>query len=226
LGFQLGGNHRFSPQWEVNLLGGINISFTEFNTQVQNLAQFPFFVSTSQVKLQQTGVEPFVNLSATRHWTKLHVTGGYAQDQSPSSDGTISNVQRIYLFGSYDFTERLSGSLGGYYSLSNQISQRNSLNSNYLNIGPQVTYRVTEELTVSPGYQFSRVNQVGSGSSSSANAQVAYVMLTYTQLAVASEPKPAVSEKKPTEIIPSRIPSGGKPFGLDKLPIPGFPGFF
>ncbi len=30
LGFQLGGTHQFSPDWQVNLLGGINISFHGF----------------------------------------------------------------------------------------------------------------------------------------------------------------------------------------------------
>jgi hypothetical protein len=208
LGFQLGGNHKFSPEWEVNLLGGINISFLEFNTQVQDQSQFPFFVTTRQEKLQQTTVSPFIDLGATRHWTNFSVTGGYTRNQSPSSNGSISDLNRIYLSMKYNISERLSAGLNGYFSISNQISERTSQQNNYLNLSPQITYKITQELNVSPGYQFGLREQTFGGNSATATAQVAYVMMTYTQLAVGSEKKPAITEKKPTE----PIFSGGKPF--------------
>ena len=65
LGFQLGGTHQFSPDWQVNLLGGINISFMDFQTQVVNFSQSPFFPTVQQEKVQQTTASPFINLSFT-----------------------------------------------------------------------------------------------------------------------------------------------------------------
>jgi predicted porin len=200
LGFTLGGNHKFSPEWEVNLQGGINISFMDFQTQTLDQSQSPFFITVRQVKLQRTEVNPFIDLTATRHWTKLNVTGGYSQNQSPSADGSIQNVRRLGLSLGYNFSERLTGGLSGYYSLSNQISQRNSFNTNYFNISPQVTYKITEELSVSPGYSFGKRDQSSGGLSSSsqnASAQTAWVMMTYTQLALSSGQKPTTAEKKP-----------------------------
>ena len=37
IGFYLGANHKFSPDWEANLVGGINRTYINFQTQVQNL---------------------------------------------------------------------------------------------------------------------------------------------------------------------------------------------
>ena len=37
IGFYLGANHKFSPDWEVNLVGGINQTYMNFQTQVQDL---------------------------------------------------------------------------------------------------------------------------------------------------------------------------------------------
>ena len=37
IGFYLGANHKFSPDWEANLVGGINQTYMNFQTQVLNL---------------------------------------------------------------------------------------------------------------------------------------------------------------------------------------------
>lgn len=198
LGFYLGANHRFSPEWEINLLGGINQTYINFQTQVLDLSQFPFFISVRQVPVKKTETNPYVDLSVTRRWTNLSVTGGYSRDQTPSAFTTISDVNRVYLSLKYDFTERFSGSLNGDYYLSNQISQANSPKQDYLNVGPQVTYKLTEEVSLSPGYRFGLRDDITGGQT--ATAQVVWLMLNYTRLAVTSEKTPTPVGSKPASI--------------------------
>lgn len=214
LGCYLGTNHKFSQDWMVNLLGGVNISLINFQTQVLDLSQFPFFIQERQQRVKKTEANPFVDLSATRQWNKFSVTGGYSRDQNASAFGTISDLNRIYLSLRYNFSERLSGVLFGSYSLADQISERNNQQSDFFNFSPQASYKLTEEITVSPGYQFGRRDDITGGRSS--NCQVVWVMLTYTQLAVASEKKPtAPVGSKPA----SMITGGEKPGAIGRPPF-------
>jgi hypothetical protein len=220
LGFQVGGTHKFSPDWQVTLLGGINISFMDFSTQVQSFSQFPFFTSIQQTKVQQTSISPFINLSFTHRWTdKFSVSGGYTRNQSPSAVGSISDNNSVSLSLNYNFTDRLSGSLSGGYNLSNQISNQNGLKSEFIGVTPQLTYRLTEEINLSPGYQFGDIINGGI----SAKAQTVFLMMTYTRLAVASEKKPPtpVGSQPATLTGRERPPFG--PFGplgpLGRIPF-------
>jgi hypothetical protein len=188
LGFYLGANRKFSPLWEVNLLGGVNISFFDFQTRVQNPFEFPFGMQTTQQRVQKTETNPFVNLSITRHWERVSLNGTYYQDQNASANGTISNMSRTTVSLNYNFTERLFGTLSGSYTWTNQISEANGYRSDFIGFSPQVTYKLTPELSVSPGYQFGWRDNITGGQS--AKAQVVWVMLTYKQLSVAGEKKP------------------------------------
>lgn len=178
LGFYLGANHKFRENWEFNLLGGMNINKSDFATQVLDLSQFPFFISVQQKRVTHTKGTPYFNVSTTRRWTNLSFTAGFSRDQSPSAYGYVTNFTRIYASLGYTFTERLTGTLGGSYSLSTQASQANNLDYNYYNVTAQLAYKITEKLSVTPGYRFSQYDNVTGGMS--AQAHSAYVMLNYT----------------------------------------------
>ena len=113
LGIYLGANHKFTENWEFNLVGGLNINKSDFATQVQDFSQFPFFITVQQKRVTHTKGTPYFNVSTTRRWTNLRVTAGYTRDQSPSAYGYVTNFSRVYASLGYDFTERLTGSLGG-----------------------------------------------------------------------------------------------------------------
>jgi hypothetical protein len=178
LGFNLGANHKFTENWEFNLLGGVNISFMNFNTQVQDFSQFPFFTTATTARVQKTTVGPFFSLFTTRRWTNLSITGGYTRNQGGSAFGTVSDLNSFNLSGRYAFTERLSGTFGAYYYLSTQISQTNELENAFLSFSPQLAYRVTEKLSTSVGYSFGMRNDISGGRS--ADAHIAWLMLTYS----------------------------------------------
>jgi hypothetical protein len=188
LGVYLGANHKFSPEWEINFLGGLNFSFFNFQTQVQDPFQFPLIIQNTQQKVQKKETNPFVNLFATRRWSRLSLNAGYYMDQNASAFGTISNLSRVSVSLSYNFTERLSGSLGGSYSYTNQLSEANSQKNDFLGLTSQITYKLTPEFSLSPGYQFGRRDNISSGQS--AQAQVVWVMLTYKQLSLPGLKKP------------------------------------
>ena len=178
LGIYLGANHKFTENWEFNLLGGMNINKSDFDTQVQDLSQFPYFTSVVQKRVKHTKGTPYFNVSTTRRWTNLSVTAGFSRDQSPSAYGYVTNFTRIYASLGYTFTERLTGTLGGSYSLSSQASQANNLDYNYYTVTALLAYKITEKLSVTPGYRFSQYDDVTGDRS--AQAHSAYVMLNYT----------------------------------------------
>ena len=91
----------------------MNINKSDFDTQVLDFSQFPFFVTVQQQRATHTKVTPYFNVSTTRRWTNLRITAGFTRDQYPSAYGYVTNFNRLYASLGYDFTERLTGSLGG-----------------------------------------------------------------------------------------------------------------
>ena len=178
LGFYLGANHKFRENWEFNLLGGLNINKSDFATQVLDLSQFPYFTSVVQKRVKHTKGTPFFNVSTTRRWTNSSFTAGFSRDQSPSAYGYVTNFSRIYASLGYTFTERLTGTLGGSYSLSTQASQTNNLDYNYYTVTAQLAYKITEKLSITPGYRVSQYDDLTGARS--ARAHSAYVMLNYS----------------------------------------------
>jgi hypothetical protein len=178
LGIYLGANHKFRENWEFNLLGGLNINKSDFATQVQNFSQFPYFTTVQEKPVTHTKGTPFFNVSTTRRWTNLRLTAGLIRDQSASAYGYVTNFTRVYASLGYDFTERLTGGLGADYSLSTQASQANNLDYTYYNASASLAYKITEKLSVTPGYRFSQYNNITAGQP--AHAHSAYVMLSYS----------------------------------------------
>jgi hypothetical protein len=179
IGIYGGVTHKFSERWNFNLMSGANINFYSFNTQVLDASQFPFFVQVRTKRLDSSGVSPYVNLSTSYRWTKLSVTGGVSMTQQPSAYGAVYQVNRLSGSLNYNFTERLSGSLGAGYSLSNQSSQSISSEYNYYSINPSLSYRITEQFSVSSGYSFSNYASLTS-TGSSAHNHIAFIQFSYT----------------------------------------------
>ncbi len=179
LGTYLGMNHKFSEKWEATLVGGINYTMLDFGTQVLNFSQFPFFVFVQTKRQKTSEVTPYISLFTTRRWTNTSFTAGYSRDESPSAQGGVSQVNRINLFLSHDFTERWVGALYGDYYRSD-LSQPNSSTDEVYQISPQVTYRLTEQLSLTPAYRFGyRIEQFSGGGSGTANRHNVWLFLTY-----------------------------------------------
>jgi hypothetical protein len=182
IGIYVGVNHRFTERWNVNLMSGANINFYSFNTQVVNSSQFPFFIPVKTVnteRINSSGVSPYVNLSTSYRWTKLTATANLSINQSPSAYGAVYQVNQVNGALTYNFTEKLDGTLSGGYSLSNQSSQNISSEWNYYNVSPSLNYRITERFSVSPGYSF--INSASlSNTGSSAHNHLAWIQFSYS----------------------------------------------
>jgi len=178
LGIYGGGLHKFSEKWEANLVGGINISAIDFQTQVLDTSQFPFFITVRQARLKKTEVNPYFDISTTRRWTNLNATVGYRRDESPSAYASLSEMNRIYGTVNYHFTEKLSGNLNADYYISSQISEQNNQRNDYFSISPGLNYQVTEKLSLSPAYRFGLRDDLTNHRS--ATVQAVWLMLTYS----------------------------------------------
>jgi hypothetical protein len=178
--------HKITERWDVTVMAGANINFYSFNTQVLDSSVFPFFIRVPTEQLNESsispnkmsGISPYVNLSTSYHWTKLTVDGGFGISQQPSAYGAIYQVKRLYGSLSYNFTERLSGYLSAGYSLSTQSSQDIDSEWNYYSISPALNYRITERLSVSPGYSFFNSASL-TDTGSSAHTHIAWVQFSY-----------------------------------------------
>jgi hypothetical protein len=179
--YSLGVQHNYSPNWAFNVAGGVNYSWYSTNSQIASFGQFPNFVSVPTQTQTGTNFSPYFSLGATRRWTNLSVTGSLLRNQQASGYGYIAQVNSASLNAIYLFTERLTGSLGGSYSLSTQSSNRNQNQNNYYTVGPQLSYQITEKLTAASGYTFNNQSYGGNNlsSSSSAPAHKVWLMLTY-----------------------------------------------
>jgi hypothetical protein len=180
--YSLGLQHNYSDKWAFNIAGGVNYSWYSTNSQIVSFGQFPNFVSVPTNKQTGTNFSPYFSLGATRRWTNLSITGNLLRNQQASAYGYIAQVNSASLNVSYIFTERLTGSLGGSYSLSSQSSNNNQNQTSGLNVSPQFSYQITEKLTASSGYSFSSQLYGGNSLSASSNADVhiGWLMLSYS----------------------------------------------
>jgi hypothetical protein len=182
LSYSLGLQHNYSANWQFNLAGGVNYSFYSSNSQISSFGQFPNFVSVPTQTQKGTNFSPNFNIGATRRWTNLSITGSFIRNQQASGAGYIANVTALSLGMNYQFTEKLTGSLGGSYSLSSQSSSTSQNRNNYYTVGPQLNYLITERLTASSAYRFSNQSYKGNNisSSTSANVHDISLMLNYS----------------------------------------------
>jgi hypothetical protein len=173
----VGGTHKFSEKWEVSLFGGVNTTFMDFGTQVLDTSQLPFIIVT-QEKRRHTQATPFVNVYTTRRWTNFNFTLGYYRDESPSAYGGISQLNRIYGTMNYKYSEKLSGLLFSEFYLTTQDYQTSSFSNDFFGVNAQLSYRISENLTASPGYRFGL--REDTSASQSATGHSVYFMLVYS----------------------------------------------
>jgi opacity protein-like surface antigen len=178
IGIYLGVSHKFTERWDASFMSGANISFFSFNTQVVDFSQFPYFIRLKTQRVDSSNITPYFNVSTNYRWTKLTASAIFSRDESPSAYGAIYEHDRFAVSLGYNFTERLRGRLSGTYSLSNQSSQTISSKYNYFNISPMLTYRITEKLSVSPGYRFQNRATLTAGGGSG-HVHSAWLQFTY-----------------------------------------------
>jgi hypothetical protein len=180
--FYLGLNHNYTENLKFNLAAGFNYSFYSTNSQVTNYSQFPFFVLTRTQTQKGSNASPYFNLGVTYQWTRnLNLFANFNRNQSASAYGYIAQVNALGLGLHYNFTEKLSGSVAGGYTFSNQSFDRGQNQSNSLYINPQLSYRITERLTALVAYRFYNLHYGSSGqSSTSSHIHDVWLMFTYS----------------------------------------------
>jgi hypothetical protein len=179
IGIYGGLRHRFTERWNVDFMTGGNISFFSSNTQVLDISQFPYFTQIKTKRTNTSNVTPYVSASTSYRWTNLTLNAGLSIDQQPSAYGTVYQVDRFYASAGYQFTERLQGMLSGGFSFSNQSSQSIDSQYNHYNASCSLHYKITERLSVSPGYAFLNSASL-TGTGASAHGHLAWLQFSYS----------------------------------------------
>lgn len=182
LGTYAGVAHKFSENWDVSLIGGLNYTWYTYQTAVLDFTNFPFLVFVRQKEKKTFDVSPYVALSTTRRWTNTTLNMGYNRDQSSSYGGTNFERNSAYMRLIYKYSEKLSGSLGTsfYFSESSGDSGAgNDYQSLVFYISPELTYKLTEKLSVGSGYRLGW-RQSQQNTTQSTNRHLVWVFLSYS----------------------------------------------
>lgn len=147
--------HRFAEDWTLSGFAGLNYNWFTSQAFVFTLGNSSFAIPTRQ-KQETFTISPFFNIEGKRRWTKNDLVFGYKVDQSPSAGGAVYQYHNAYGGVGANFSERLRGSLRGnlYYSNSTVSSISNYQNLT-LSLSPEISYRITEKLSVNSSYRFS-----------------------------------------------------------------------
>jgi hypothetical protein len=165
LGTYIGFKHKFSEDWSLDVSGGANYNWYTSQTAVLAFGNFVSFVGLRQATLKTFTVTPYWNIAATRSWTKANLTFGYSVNQSPSASGTVNQFHSGSAGFSYNFTERLTGAIGGsgYYSISS--SPGSNYNDLVFSLTPNLSYKLTEKISVNSSYTYSWRENLSGGQS-------------------------------------------------------------
>ncbi|MDD3579937.1 MAG: hypothetical protein PHW74_02820 [Desulfobacca sp.] len=179
LGTYAGVEHMFSENWSVSLMGGLNFAWYNFQTAVLDFSDFPFLVFVRQQEEKTFEVSPYFSLSTTRRWTNTSLDLGYSRDQSASAGGTVFEANRAYVALSHAYSEKLRGVLRGHLYLSESTGANSNYQSLVMSIAPELTYKLTEKLSVGSGYNLSW-RQAEEKIRQSANRHLVWVFLNYS----------------------------------------------
>jgi hypothetical protein len=154
LGTYAGLEHKFSEDWSLAASGGLNYNWYSSQTAVVAFGNFVSFIGVRQAKLNTFTVSPYLNISATRHWTRTNFTFGYTVNQSPSASGTTNQFHSGSASISRQFTERLTGGLTGSLYYSTSSSPGSNYNNLVLYLAPNLGYKLTEKISLNASYTY------------------------------------------------------------------------
>jgi hypothetical protein len=169
--------HRFSEEWSGSLSGGLNFNWYTVNTEVFDFVDSPDFILVRRRTTKSFNVQPMFQVSGARRWTKTTLSLAYRRDQSTSYLGNISEVHSGTVSVTHAFTERLSGSLGSGVNYNVSSPSTGQFRQFNVNIAPQLSYRLTERLSVSARYQYYWVRDLEGDRST--NRQTVGLFLSY-----------------------------------------------
>jgi predicted porin len=173
-----GAKHRFSEIWDIDFMGGLNITRQDVSTRVVDFFDFPFFVVERVERQRSTTVGPLLRLASTWRWpnTDLSVTLGWRQ--APSGAGTLQEYFNAQTALSHRITERLTGSLGAGVFYSDAISPGSNLRRLTYRVSPGLSYRLTRNLSLASAYHYGmRTDLVGDRN---AHRHLVWLSLSYS----------------------------------------------
>jgi hypothetical protein len=152
LGLSGGARHRFTETWDIDFFAGLNITRQDTSTRVVDFIDFPFFVVVRQERRRSTTVGPRLTLASTWRWTNTNLLLRMGWRQAPSAAGTVTDYFNAQTALSHQITERLTGSVDAGVFHSRAISPGSDLRSLVYRVSPQLSYRLTRNLSLSTAY--------------------------------------------------------------------------
>jgi hypothetical protein len=154
LGPQIGFGHKFSENWEMLLLGGVNVSRINSNVGVFSFDNTTGFINVLQNEQTSTNVAPFFTLGTNYRWETGSLGLNYTRNQSPNAYGNQSQYNNFYFNISQNITEKITFNLNPYIYNSTINSPGSDYTSNFYGIRPGLLYKLTERTSLGAYYGF------------------------------------------------------------------------
>ncbi len=164
-GLELGFSQRMSETFSISGSGGLRYVWTTFPVNGQSR--------------KNTDLTWLFNVSLDREWERSHITVRYSRTLNPSGLGILFVTDRVDLGVNHQLTHALSISLRGTFSDNDTVGSssdsRGIVNSRYWQVGPTISWRVTEYWSFDLSYDYVRLE-----GKTTAESNAVIMGLTYT----------------------------------------------
>lgn len=154
LGPQVGFIQKFSENWDMNFLGGINLNRTKSNVGVQSFDDDLGFIRVLQKEQRSSTVSPFITLATNYRWQTGGLSLNYTRSESPNAYGNLSEYNNFNLSIKQGITDKLSYNITPYFYTSSISSPGSDYKSYYYGVRQGLSYKLTERTSVGANYRF------------------------------------------------------------------------
>lgn len=181
---QIGAAYEISETWTVN--GSIGSRRTRTSQSIPVAVErpgfeilFPYIYDITYVPRDSESSGLVYNARVDREFETGRLSLNAMMSVTPSATGTDTESTRIELLGTRNLTTQLSATLAVSYYQSEAVGGAVSrANTDRFRVAPSVDWRLDQDLTLSAGYMFTRVER-DIASAADADSNAVYVSLGY-----------------------------------------------
>lgn len=176
---QIGANYAFTETWTLS--GSVGSRRTRTSSLVRDVVSspnFPFF-EVVLVSRDSSTTGLVYNLSLNRELERGDISLSASRAVTPSSTGTETDTTSVRLEGNHRLTPKLSVRMAASYLQSESVGGTRTLaDADRYRLSPGLRWRLDEDLTLSAGYHYTRVEREFAAGEADSNA--VYLGLGYS----------------------------------------------
>lgn len=182
---QVGASYDITETWKVS--GSVGSRRTDTSSLVPTAVPrpgleflFPFIYDVAFVSRDAESTGMVYDASLTREFETGSLSLSGSQSVTPSSTGTDAEKTVFSLYGTYKMSDKLSAGLAAsFYQSSTVGGVTTRADYDRYRIGPSLTWRLDEDLTLNTGYNYTRVKD-GAIRTQTRDSNAVFMSIGYT----------------------------------------------